>query len=161
MVPQPALHVAAPFTKIEWQAGVTVANAPYRQFELRFCHTAVSELAADLNTNYGGNTPVLVHSANPLILNATSGEWFGFNLTTPFDYNNTDNLLVELRWNNGTVEKACDTWGWDSGKNYGWISKQYDGQSGQLFTVICRFRFTFDDQAVTPTSLGRVRALYR
>jgi len=59
------------------------------------------------------------------------------------------------------VETACDTWGWNTGKNWGWISKEYNGQSGQLFAIICRFRLTYDDQAVSPTSLGRVKALYR
>jgi hypothetical protein len=59
------------------------------------------------------------------------------------------------------VETACDTWGWDARKNWGWITKLYGGESGQLFTIICRFRLTYDDNAVAPTSLGRVRALYR
>lgn len=161
MVPQNALNFDAAIKALEWQAAVTFSNAPYRQFELRLCHTSVTELTSNLNTNYGGNTPVLVRSANPLLLSGTANQWFGFDFTTPFLYNNRDNLLVELRWNNGSVEKAADTWGWNTGKNWGWISKEYNGQSGQLFAVICRFRITYDPMAVAPTSLGRVKALYR
>lgn len=160
-MPQSGLNFKEPITRLEWQAAGTFANAPFRQFELRLCHTAVAELTTDLNTNYGGNTPVLVYSANPLLLTGQPDEWFGFNLEPWFNYNNCDNLIIEPRWNNGTVEKACDTWGWNTGKNWGWISKEYTGQSGQLFAVICRFRLTYDVPAVAPCSLGRVRALYR
>ncbi len=161
MVPQSGLNFEAVITRIEWQAAGTFANAPFRLFELRFCYTSVSELTSDLKTNYGGNTPVLVHSANPLLLTGRPDEWFGFDLTTTFAYNNKDNLIIEPRWDNNSVETACDAWGWSTGKNWGWISKEYNGESGQLFQIICRFRLTFDDQAVAPTSLGRVRALYR
>jgi hypothetical protein len=161
LVLQSGLNFEASITRIEWQSAGTFGNAPFRLFELRFCHTSVSELTSNLKTNYGGNTPVLVHSANPLLLTGRSDEWFGFDLTTTFPYNNKDNLIIEPRWDNGKVETACDTWGWSTGKNWGWISKEYNGESGQLFAIICRFRLTFDDQAVAPTSLGRVRALYR
>ncbi|MGD8718197.1 MAG: hypothetical protein PVH29_05175 [Candidatus Zixiibacteriota bacterium] len=160
-MPQTQLGFAGAITKIEWEAGNDFSNAPYRQFELRLCHTPLSELTANFADNYGGNTPVLAHAANPLLLAGTADSWFGFDLTTSFDYDNARNLIVELRWNNGQVETEVRNWGHDAGQNYGLISKVYEGTSGNLFSTICRFRFTYDDQAVEPTSLGRVRALYR
>jgi hypothetical protein len=161
LVLQSQLGFNGPITKIEWEAANSFSNAPYRQFELRLCHTPLSVLTTTFADNYGSNTPVLVHAANPLLLSGTPDAWFGFDLTTHFDYGNVQNLIVELRWNNGQVETEVQNWGYDTGQNRGLISKVYDGTTGNLFSTICRFRFTYDDQGVEPSSLGRVKALYR
>ncbi len=128
---------------------------------MRLCHTPLSALTENFQQNYGGNTPVLVASADPYLITAGSDQWFGVNCAPTFAYNNQNNLIVEVRWKNTQTETEVDCWSWDSGTNRLLIYKDYNAETGQLSSKIDRLRITYDDSAVAPTSLGRVKAMLR
>lgn len=156
------MNFSGSITNIEWYAGRDATNAPFGKFEMRLCHTSLSQLTTTYQTNYGGNQPALVKAADPLVLTVRTNQWFAVPLATPFDYNNRDNLIVEVRWQNGQSETSIYTWTDDRpGQSLCLRQSQYNPTTGTLYELHPVMRITYGDNAVAPTSLGRVKALYR
>jgi len=161
LVPQSQLHFAGPITKVEYQASAAASNALFYEFELRLCYTSLNELTTNFNANYDGHTPVLVATGNPLVVNATAGDWFTLNCSPSFAYDNAHNLIIEARWRNPAGGTEVDVWGYDCGANRILVYKEYNAETGDLSTKVDRFRITWSDAGVTPASFGRVKALLR
>jgi hypothetical protein len=70
--------------------------------EILLCYTSRDELTVTYDDNYDGNTPEEVFFDPAMSLSWTFGQWHGFPLSSPFDYNGTDNLIVEFRWQGDT-----------------------------------------------------------
>jgi len=70
----------------------------YPNASVKMCHTPLTDLTETFNDNYGGNTPVWVYHNDALFRGGAAGMWDTVELTTPFEYNGTDNLLVEVTW---------------------------------------------------------------
>ena len=98
---------------------------------------------------------------NPITVNGRKDEWFGVSCTTPFDYNNSDNLIVEVRWRNQSLTTKIEVWGYVAASSRLLIHKEYNATEGQLSTKADRLRITFAGAAVAPTSLGRIKTLLR
>ena len=123
------------------------------------CHTNKSALEATFDNNYAGNTPVQVLDKLTVTLSGTG--WLDIGIdANKFNYNNRDNLLMEIRWKGS------------SGRNT--YCKIYDARAGRVYvfndegsvgTVVDEgqyIRLHINTMpGVGPTSLGRVRALYR
>lgn len=161
MALQSELNFDGSIKRVEYQAVDTVANAPFREFEMRLCHTPLTELTTSFSGNYGGRTPELVASANPLILNTTADQWFALDCSPAFAYNGVDNLLVEVRWRNGQTETAVPAWGYVAANNRLLYATDYNASSGSVSPKTDRLRITYEAVGVEGTSLGRVRALFR
>jgi hypothetical protein len=129
--------------------------------ELRLCHTSLAALTDNFANNYEGRTPALVATGDPYTINAQLDQWFGFDVSPQFNYDNSKNLIVEIRWQNEATGGKANTWAYDTGVGRMLKTREYNGATGMLVSTINRFRFTYDNPAVNPTSLGRVRALYR
>jgi hypothetical protein len=61
------------------------------------CHTSATQLDATFDNNYTGNTPVEVINEPSMMVGGPADQWWNWDVYFP--YNNTDNLLVEVRWN--------------------------------------------------------------
>jgi len=161
LVPKSDLGFAGPITKIEYQASVNTSNAAFRNFEMKLCHTPLAVLGVNFAQNYGGRTPVVVAAANPLTLNTAAGQWFPINFTTPFNYNNSENVIIEVRWQNPAVGTAVDVWGYDCGADRLLVYKDYNAEEGTLSSKVDRFRITWDDTGFEPASLSRIKTVFR
>lgn len=155
------MNFAGPITRVEYESYDTYAAGYFYEFEMKLCHTPLSALTTNFNTNYGGNTPTLVAALNPFTINAGKDQWFGVACTTPFAYNNRDNLIVEVRWRNQTLTTKIEVWGYVAGSSRLLIHKEYNATEGQLSTKTDRLRITFSGVPVAPTSLGRIKTLLR
>ena len=161
MVPKSDLNFKAPITRIEYQSYDDYAAGNFYQLEMRLCHTALSELTTNFSSNYGGNTPVLVASADPFTINGKKDQWFGPDCAPAFDYNGADNLIVEVRWRNQQLTTRVEVWAYKAAGNRLLLSNDYNGAEGQLSTKTDRLRITFYDAAAAPSSLGKIKALLR
>jgi hypothetical protein len=87
------------------QAELTVYD-----FELLMCHCPLSSLSTTFDENYGWGTPSVLVEQDTLHIDWQSSApgWNGFDLDTNFDYNGTDNLVVEFRYmgHSGTTVNA-------------------------------------------------------
>jgi len=132
----------------------------FYDFEMRLCHTPLAELTENFSDNYGGNTPVLVASADPLDITAPEEGWWSVPDFEPFRYDGVQNLIIEIRWQDDN-EESVDMWCFDSGADRFLLSKQYGGETGSLATKLNRFRLTLEtDTSVEPASLGRVKSSF-
>jgi hypothetical protein len=155
------LNFGAPITRVEYQSYDTYAAGNFYEFEMRLCHTPLSELTTNFSQNYGGKTPVLVARASPFTINGVKDQWFAVKFTTPFEYNNSDNLIVELRWRNQQLTTKIEVWAYTAGSNRLLINKGYNPSEGQVSPKTDRLRITFSGVPVAATSLGNVKALLR
>ncbi|HUU57303.1 MAG TPA: hypothetical protein VMW93_08170 [bacterium] len=124
---------------------------------MRCCHTGLTALTNNFTTNYGGNTAVQVYSKSSQYIAATPNAWFGFDFDTPFAYNGTGNLIMEVEWN-------TDSGGYAYCRANSVASRfVYSANGGMPYvqSYLHYQRITIGAVGVAPTSLGRVRAMYR
>jgi hypothetical protein len=155
------LNVKAPITRVEYQSFDDYAAGDFYQLEMRLCHTGLSELTTNFGNNYGGKTPVLVATANPYTINGKRDQWFGFDCSPAFDYDDVDNLIVEVRWRNQQLTTRVEVWAYKSAANRLLFSNDYNAAEGQVSTKTDRLRITFNDAAAAASSLGKIKALLR
>lgn len=132
----------------------TVTNAKFY-----LCHTNLSTLTTNFKNNYGGNTPVLVASFANYVVPAKA-DFYPIPMARTFTYNNKDNLILEI-----TYEKIT---GSNCGLRNGSLSLHRcwayspTAETGTADAVGYNGRISFSYYtAVSPTSLGRVKALYK
>jgi hypothetical protein len=138
--------------------------------EVRLCHTNVAPTAMNLNfaANYGGDV-TLVYDG-PLTLSSAGGGLFDIviNVNPIFNYNGTQNLLVEYKVFSAAATTQFDT----AGTGYGeggtlWVDRLWafgaeaasgssDGDDGYVtqFTLAAA-------TAVEPTSWGAIKATFK
>jgi hypothetical protein len=161
--------VTGDITRWEWQAGeVDPVTGKFYKFKLRLCHTSRADLKAPFGGNYEGRTPVEVFAADPATVDMRIREWFGFDVKPAFKYDEKYNLLVEVWWEGddegGGLVFTADVPEQDrcvfASKKDGVPQYGYPDQ-GKVFNWLHFMRITLLPDAVAPTSLGRVKALYR
>ncbi len=123
------------------------------------CHTNKAALEATFNNNYAGNTPVEVLNMRSINLSGTG--WFDLRISANrFNYNNRDNLLMEIRWNGDDGHNvSC----WRSAQPYSRCYAYDDNASqGTVYNNGQRIRLTIGTMiGLEATSLGRVKTLFR
>jgi hypothetical protein len=137
----------------------TAATGRFNNVRAWLCHTSKTTLERTFANNYTGNTPRAVLNMRSVTVGGTG--WFDLGIQPArFNYNNRDNLLLELRWNgdNG-VSVPC----WRSSRrNSRCYAPNHTASEGTVFNNGQRIRLTIGTMTgVAPTSLGRLRALYR
>ncbi len=126
---------------------------------MRLCHTPLSELTENFNDNYSGNTPELVAQADPLNITCDDGWWSvpGF---SSFEYNGTDNLIIEIRWQDDN-EVSVYMWCFDSGADRFLLAKGYEAGTGSVATKMNRFKLTIENSVIETASLGKIKTIYK
>lgn len=72
-------------------------TATYNNLRMYFCHTNRSNnVSAIFDDNYDGNMPELMFDSSSCTFYTISGQWL--EIPVNFNYNNTSNLLWEVRW---------------------------------------------------------------
>lgn len=151
---------AGTVTKWEWQCHLSGSEnkaGTYYNFKLLVCHTSLSELTYDFQKNYDGNTPVEVYSRSQEKIYAERGAWFGWAFDTNFRYDGQHNLIIEVYWKDSDQQGQTSTYA-TAGTNRG-----YYNVNGSISVVNYwhHMRITIEGIGVAPTSLGRVKTLYR
>lgn len=83
--------------------------------------------------------------------------WFGFTFGTPFEYSGKANLIVEVDWSGDSGAKTCNYWSPGTAR----CIVSLNGAGANLFNYIHYMRITLEPSAVSPTSVGRIKALCR
>jgi hypothetical protein len=132
----------------------------YHNGRITLCHTDLNALSANFNNNYGGFTPVDTLTGAEIFIPGLANSWVTLDLTTPFNYSASHNLIVELRWftDNGN---DVPIWAWDpaSGFRRVWASA-IDATVGEPANYAYYMRFMIGGEPVEPTSLGMIKATF-
>jgi len=163
---QGELDQAGKVARIEFKFHSYVGTPPtqFDGYKVILCHSSKTELTNNYQSNYDFKTPFTVYEgALTIPAGLNDGDWVTVcEATDVFNYNNRNNMLMEIVW---TSAEGAD-------KNLFWITGT--GQPGRLWsprsaattgTLLAGqgqvARITFGNIAVEATSFGRVKALYR
>jgi hypothetical protein len=153
-----AINYAGYVNKVEFRK-TNNNSGRFSNVRVWLCHTSLSQLNANFNSNYDDNQPHQV--LNDPSLTLTGNGWFDIGITPfAFNYNNSDNLLLELKWN-GDNNGVCQTYRTATTpprRLYAWNET---ATNGSLLNETQHIRLTIGTYTgVAPTSLGRVKALF-
>lgn len=124
--------------------------------EILVCPTSLSQLFTNYNDNYQGNSPQTVFSAETLDLNWTNNEWHGIIFDTPYQYNGSDNLIFEFRWQ-GDNSNAVYVKGWyPPGGNRVLDGFSLSNPIGTLRAYMNSIRIYYTPLAIDETPLPRL-----
>jgi hypothetical protein len=151
---------AGSITRWEWYASSVLSRGYFNNFKLTLCHTGRAELVADFVANYDGRKPLVVYMRDAEYANAVAYTWWGFDFDTSFRYDGADNLIVEVFWQGREGGPGVVSY---------WTPMQgrccmYAGPvpcDPAVFHFLHFMRITVSPTAVAPTSLGRVKAIFR
>jgi hypothetical protein len=144
-----------PVMKWEW-FGYVGSSGNYYNFYLRCCHTHLAALTNDFTGNYAGHTPAQVYYTASQYVAGTPDTWFGFDFDTPFEYDGTNNLIIEVEWN---TDGGGYTYCYADATPSHFVYASNGGMPIVSDYFHCQ-RITIGTTGVAPTSLGRVKSLY-
>ena len=146
-------------TITEFELEKMLPSGTYGNVKFYLCHTPLSSLTANFSSNYGGNTPKMVASFSSYALPNVGGV-YPIPMAETFDYNNRDNLILEVTWETGARQKVLVL----AGSLTAHLCSAYDDEAttGTVRDEGHNARIHFDAYpGVAPASFGRVRALFR
>jgi hypothetical protein len=165
---QSELDEAGPITRVEWQIWSNPsggAGGTFTGCKVLLCHTGIGAITANFNDNYGGNTPVTVFSGTYVLARSSGNEWITVVAPTDFTFNNRDNLLIEVSWTAGEGDInpfKCRNSGPAAFPGRVYNSSSATAETGLVSANMHRYgRITIGYPGVEPTSLGRVKTLFR
>jgi hypothetical protein len=159
---QSEINEAGPVSKIEFQVSSTAGNT-FNNVDMLLCHSGLSALTSNYTTNYNSKTPVKVFSGNFTIpASLPSRSWFVQCSPTNFTYNNSDNLLFEISWSGRSTSGANYFYRANVGQpGRVWASSK-TATTGSLYANQGEIaRITIGFVGVAPTSLGRVKSIFK
>jgi len=93
---QSEINVAGQIVTLSFMPS-TSSTGTFDNLRVNLCHTSATQLSTTFDANYTGNTPIEVMNEPSLLIGNAGDVWMDWDIA--FDYNNTDNLLVEILWN--------------------------------------------------------------
>jgi len=159
-IEQARIRYAGDINEVEFY-NATGAAGRYNNFIVHLCHTDRVSLSTTFGVNYYG-TPVQVVSLAAFNIPAARS-WFGLRMTRRFAYDNVRHLLIEIRWegDNGVSVPIYTTNPLSENRRV-WAFNDPNAPTGEADGRAYYTRLSFGAfVACEPTSLGRVKALYR
>ena len=146
-------------TITEFELEKMQSTGTYANVKFYLCHTPLAALTTNFAANYGGNTPKMVASFATYELPAVEGV-YPIPMAETFDYDNEDNLILEITWERGAGQKVVLFAGVLSA--HVCFAEDDEATTGAVEDMGFNARIFFDTYpGVAPTSFGRVKALYR
>jgi hypothetical protein len=145
---------------IEWDRNRYTTSGTYNDTRVWLCHTTKTRLESTFNNNYTGKTPVQVMNKSTFRMPAGPG-WVNFGIDPDkFKYNNSDNLLMEVRWNGDSGVQCTVTTRTGSGQSV-WTTNHMATTGTVRNYGQCIRLYIGTMTGVGPSSLGRVKTLFR
>ncbi|MEM3396647.1 MAG: hypothetical protein QW620_03225 [Thermoplasmata archaeon] len=158
IIPQSDLLSYGIVDKIWFHADATDSDgdgviASLNNFKVYLCHTKRSPTAVSsvFEDNYGGNTPMLVFSAQSFSFKE-DGTWQAIDLDDIFCYDNVSNLLIEIRWSgdNGVIARAVGDDNYPTVAPYQFV---YSGCESNKTGVVLTFQYDLGFNFTLPKNL--------
>jgi len=155
-------ELSGPMTigEIGWQRGGASGSETgyYNNFKLYMGLSADSQLSSTFLDNYLPGTRTLVYATSTQQMTAPADGWMTITLETPFEYNGTDNLIVELEWSGGS--NMFYTYLWETGASRGLMNKSdITSPTGTLYSTMSELMFT-PASSLEHYTFGAIKALW-
>lgn len=146
--------------EIGWQRGGSAGSASgtYNGFKLYMGVAAGSELTDTFEANYAPGTKTMVYSTPVQTMSAAADGWMMITLDTPYEYDGTENLIVELQWAGGA--NMFYTYMWDTGASRGLMNKtDISNPTGTLSNLMSELMFE-PAYALEANTFAAIKALW-
>ncbi len=146
--------------EISWQRAGSYGSETgyYYGFRLYMGVAADSELTSTFSDNYLYGTRTQVYSTAAQQMTALPDQWMTILLDTPYYYNGTDDLIIELEWVGGS--NMFYTYLWDTGTNRGLMNKSDVGSpTGVLYTTMSELMFA-PASALEQQTFASIKAMW-
>jgi len=154
-----AINYAGTVNEFELQKS-SAGTGTFTDAKFYLCHTSLTGLTTNFRDNYAGNTPALVASFPSYVLPLPSG-FYPVPMATTFSYNNTDSLILEITYESSSG-LGGDLYCGEMTTNHRVFGRTSTAESGTADKWGYNARLSFSYYpGVGPTSLGRVKALFR
>ena len=140
---------------LSWQWATGGTSAGFNNFVIILGHTDRDELGNVFDENYLPGTDVRVYSTSYAELKVGTDGWVTIDLQTDFDYNGTDNLVMEIQWSAGSG--SLYTYAWDTGTDRLLRGASPSSATGQLGSGICQFMIG-STLALEQSTFGSIKA---
>ena len=120
-------------------------------------HGARDELGTTFDDNYISGTKTLVYTTPSITISAAAEEWATIELDTPFDYNGTDNLIMEIQWSGGSG--TFYTYKWETGTDRCVKASNPGLPTGAVSTQMCQFRIELP-LALQNSTFGSIKGMF-
>ncbi len=109
--------------QISWQRGGSAGSSTgyYDNFKLYMGVATGSELTDTYEANYAPGTRTAVYATSSQTMHAEADGWMTITLDTPYEYDGTGNIILELEWVGGS--NMFYTYMWETGANRGLMNK--------------------------------------
>jgi hypothetical protein len=151
-------EIGTPMTvqSISWKraaSGTTSATLDDFRIYMGYCSSDV--LGTVFDDNYLPGTRTLVFQDDPFVLTGTPEEWMEVVLDTPFHWDGSSNLLIDLEWSDGSGTVYVYNWNAGSGRC---LSADYGSTSGIVQDIVSHLQITGDETAVEQRTFGGIKA---
>jgi hypothetical protein len=137
--------------------GDSIATASLEHFEIYMGLSEEDVLDTQFDANYIEDSKYLVYSSDPQAISAGKNEWIQFDLDTPFWYNGTDNLIIEIMWSWGVEGDHLLTWGWD---DFGRSLFGYYGSPVGTYEDRVPYMILNGTMVLEPATFGSIKAFF-
>ena len=140
-----------------YSPGETVEGTFYN-YEIYLGLTNTDMLSSTYEDNWLPGTRQLVFHRDTMPISNSPEDWVNFVLDTPFWYNGSDNLIVEVMWSSADTDDSCMyTWHWNSGTIRS-ITGEYSNPTGTMGSLVIMFKFE-GDMGQTEATFGQIKSL--
>ena len=157
-----AEEMAGPMTigELSWQRAGSSGSPQgfYYVFSIHMGLADADELSDTFEDNYVPGSRTLVYTASTQKMTAEPDQWMTILLDTPFQYDGTHNLIVEIQWIGGA--NMFYTYMWETGSYRGLMNKNDAGSpTGTLYTRMSQLMFS-PASSLEQHTFGAIKALW-
>lgn len=128
---------AMTISALKWKrvTGFGENNTNLQDFKIYMGYSTLDVLGTNFTNNFVPGSRTLVYSRDPLTITGVAPEtWFTTTLDTPFFYNGTNNLLIEIEWSVGS--NSIYIYHWDAVLGRSVVSQSYGTPTGDLDAIV-------------------------
>ena len=140
LFPRSAINHEGYIDKIYFNAVNFPSNPRYSNFRVYLANTSKSTLSSTFSNNYDDD-PVLVYSVSNFFPTNQNG-WIPIDIKDIFYFNNTKNLLVEIRWSGDNGQNIGLGYQYSYGSRYSVYATSASASTGS--TLYYRYNFKID-----------------
>jgi len=146
---------AIEITSLSWNPSDTTHAVTFDELTIYIGRCNTDELGTDFEANYLPGSKILVYNDTNLSFEAGTG-WFSIDLDTPYFYDGTQNLIIDVEWPDGSGE--IYTYNWYTGANRA-LSGAYGAPSGNLEQTLSHLLLN-GTLALNQSTFGRIKTLF-
>ena len=139
-------------------------EGPYDDLTILMGHTDLESLTETFADNWSSSGGQVFFDSSHIITDVVPGSYFTFQLDTPFVYNGSENLLIEVTWD-GPAEPPLGqgsiyTWYWTTTGNRVLSSNDLSSATGSAFEYCNNLRIDYSTEAFESATFAGIKASF-